>query len=166
MEKGTGTLVLEILAGCRAQVFFLLTHPSEHSQLWSTESMPPGLLPFPAPERGLAGSVSQHHDGEGRAVCPGRRLQMPWCRLQRNPNHIPTDSIRAKHFALSNVQFSALLKLAARTQAPSVWFSPVLLEKLCTPQLSARIRASCSSLLAFRPFAPLLDTAGSAERGG
>lgn len=77
--------------------------------------MPPRLLPFPAPERGLAGSVSQHHDGEGHAVCPGRRLQMPWCRQQRNPNHIPTDSIRAKHFALSNVRFSALLKLAART---------------------------------------------------
>lgn len=113
---------------------------------------------------GLLEPAEIQEDGE-RHREPGAG-DLGWLQSSGFLSPLLTDSIRAKHFALSNVRFSALLKLAARTQAPSVWFSPVLLGKLCTPQLSARIRASCSSLLAFRPFAPLLDTAGSAERGG
>lgn len=70
--------------------------------------------------------------------------------LQHCSKRIPGSSACARHFAGRNVQFSALLKLAAGIQTPSVVFSLVPLENLRTSQLFSRLRAICVPAVGFK----------------
>lgn len=116
------------------------------------------------------GWILHAQDSGSSCVTPGR--------LQRCPKRIPGSSACARHFAGRNVQFSALLKLAAGIQTPSVVFSLVPLENLRTSQLFCHVRAICVPAVGFKAICTsprnhkpavvltllVLGAAGSAER--
>lgn len=87
-------------------------------------------------------------DGAAHPGCPGLGCAIP-ASLQRCPKQIPESSACARCFAQSNVQFSALLKLAAGMQTPSILFAIVFLENLCTSQLFHSLRAICTPAAGF-----------------
>lgn len=108
----------------------------------------------PAVQQGIHSSrapFGAEHDGGAHPACPALD---PSCamlgRLQCCPEQTPRSSARARHFAQRNVQFSALLRLAAGMQTPSIQCSLVSQDNLCTPQLFSCITAICIPAPGFR----------------